>query len=256
MNPIIFSTMLLSIMFYGSTRDHIESAVYSWKDLKVNKQETRTSRPILEGSTTHLEYFEIHATTLYPGKMPHSSHTHNSDDELILVREGQIRLTTENTSKTIGPGGIAVIQPGEEHDMENAGNKEAIYYILKMRSKVPMDVNRSIDAGGSMFIDRKDLDFKTHKKGGRWNYFDRPTTACEDFEFHATSLNPKTSSHAPHTHVQEEIILMLTGNAVMHIDGQEYNVETGDVIFLDSNIPHNISNIGDVSCEYFAFQWK
>jgi (S)-ureidoglycine aminohydrolase len=49
---------------------------------------------------------------------------------------------------------------------------------------------------------------------------------------------------------------MLTGNAVMHIDGQEYNVETGDVIFLDSNIPHNISNIGDVSCEYFAFQWK
>ena len=256
MNPVLLVTIFISFLNFLSSNDHVGSAVYSWSDFKVNKQKTRVSRPILEGNTTHLEYFEMHATTLYPGKMPHSSHTHEDDDELILVRQGQIKITTDNTSKVIGPGGIALIRPGEEHGLHNAGDGEAVYYIMKMRSKKPMDINRSINAGGSIFIDRKDLEFKTHQKGGRWNYFDRPTTACEDFEFHATSLNPNTSSHDPHTHVQEEIILMLKGNAVMHIDGKEYNTETGDVIFLDSNIPHSISNIGDDACEYFAFQWK
>lgn len=255
MNTII-PIALFSMLMLHSNNDQVKSAVYQWDSFEVKKQKTRASRPILEGSTTHLEYFEIHATTLYPGEMPHSSHTHDADDELILVREGRIKITTDKTEKVLGPGGIALIQPGEEHGLRNAGNEDAVYYIIKMRSRAPMLVDRSLDAGGSIFVDRTDLEFKTHNRGGRWNYFDRPTTACEDFEFHATRLNAKTSSHAPHTHVQEEILLMLSGDAIMHIDGKEFATSTGDVIFLDSNVPHGITNNGDSPCEYFAFQWK
>jgi (S)-ureidoglycine aminohydrolase len=73
---------------------------------------------------------------------------------------------------------------------------------------------------------------------------------------HATRLNAGMNSHAPHTHVQEEIILMLEGEATMHIDGKELKTSVGDVIFLDANVPHAITNTGDIPCEYFAFQWK
>jgi quercetin dioxygenase-like cupin family protein len=256
MKTLILALVSISMLATYNHDSKVPSAVYSWDNLEVKKQETRESRQILEGITTHLEYFEMHATTLNAGKMPHSKHTHDIDDELILVREGKLRITTEKTSKVIGPGGIAFILPGEEHGLENAGESEAIYYIVKYRSKTPMDIQRSVAAGGSMIIDRSELTFKAHEKGGRWNYFDRPTAACSDFEMHATKLNARINSHAPHTHVQEEILLMLYGDAIMHIDGKEYKTSAGDVIFMDSMVPHGITNAGDSPCEYFAFQWK
>jgi len=251
---IILPIMLLAANF--KENDQVSSEVYKWKKLKVNQGETRESRPILEGSTAHLSYFEAHATTLYPGKMPHGKHTHDNDEELVIVREGRIKITTPNYSKELGPGGIALLIPGEEHGLENVGDEKAIYYIMKFRSKKPMNVQRSLDAGGSMVIDRADLEFKTHSKGGRWNYFERATAACEEFEMHVTKLSPGITSHAPHTHEREEIFIMLAGKAKIHIDGEEYEVETGDVAFTEGTLPHGISNIGDIPCEYFAFQWK
>ena len=55
------------------------SGVFNWNDLKVEKSETNERRQILDGKTLDLEYFEIHTSTLEPGKAPHASHTH--DDE-------------------------------------------------------------------------------------------------------------------------------------------------------------------------------
>jgi (S)-ureidoglycine aminohydrolase len=49
---------------------------------------------------------------------------------------------------------------------------------------------------------------------------------------------------------------MLQGDAIMHIDGVDYETSAGDVIFLDSMVPHGITNAGETPCEYFAFQWK
>lgn len=256
MKSAIIILFTMAIFTSSDPFEKVESAVYSWDKFEVKKQETRETRNILEGSTTHLEYFEIHATTLDAQKMPHSKHTHDTDEELVLVRTGKLKIISEDGEKIIGPGGMAFMMPGEEHGLENAGSTPAIYYILKFRSKAPMDLERGKSAGGSMVIDRSDLEFRTHDKGGRWDYFDRATTSCPDFEMHATRLNAKVNSHEPHTHSQEEIILMLKGTAKMSIDGKEYNTTAGDVIFLDSEIPHGITNTGDEACEYFAFQWK
>jgi (S)-ureidoglycine aminohydrolase len=49
---------------------------------------------------------------------------------------------------------------------------------------------------------------------------------------------------------------MLKGKAEMSIDGKSYPTTVGDVIYLDSMVPHSITNTGDEACEYFAFQWK
>jgi (S)-ureidoglycine aminohydrolase len=76
------------------------------------------------------------------------------------------------------------------------------------------------------------------------------------FEMHVTTLNEKLSSHAPHTHPEEEIVLMLSGQARMDINGVEYDASPGDIIFLTSQVSHAIRNSGNGDCEYFAFQWK
>ena len=82
-----------------------------------------------------MQYFEVHTSTLEPGKAPHPPHVHNDFEELIIVKEGQVKITIAGNSKILGPGSIAFAMPGDEHGIENAGNTQATYYILKYKGK-------------------------------------------------------------------------------------------------------------------------
>ena len=84
----------------------------------------------------------------------------------------------------------------------------------------------------------------------------KPTALLNEFEMHVTTLNEGEKSHDPHTHVAEEIILVRFGKVEELIDGQAYQVGSGFLIFLRSNVPHGIRNIGSGPCEYYAFQWR
>ena len=234
----------------------VKSDVYRWNDLKVEKEASRERRAILQGSTTDLENLEIHATTLAPGKAPHPSHTHEDEEELVIVKEGQLKVTINDESKVLGPGSIALIIPGEEHGFENAGDTQASYYVMKYRSKLPMNRERGKEAGGSLMVDWNDLEFNPHDKGGIRRYFDRPTAMCKKFEMHVTTLKGGLKSHEPHTHRAAEIVLMMEGNTEMQIGDKFYKGTQGDLYFLASEIPHAIRNTGKEPCVYFAFQWE
>jgi (S)-ureidoglycine aminohydrolase len=236
--------------------DSLLSNVYYWNKLEPKKEDSRVRRQILEGKTFALSYFEIHASTLEPGKAPHPPHTHADQEELMIVKEGQVKITINNTSKILGPGSIAFATPGDEHGIENAGNTQATYFILKYKGRPPMDLERAKQAGGSFMLDWNELKTSNTGKGYRRDFFNRATSQLAQFEMHTTALNVDSVSHAPHTHVQEEIILILRGNVEMYIGGNLYKGSAGDLYFLSSNVPHNLKNIGKEQCEYFAFQWK
>ena len=119
-----------------------------------------------------------------------------------------------------------------------------------------MDIDRAKRAGGSFMLDWNELPTSNTGKGYRRDFFNRPTSQLVQFEMHTTALNANEESHAPHTHVQEEIILILKGNVEMYIDGDRYKASAGDLVFLPSRIPHALTNIGEEQCEYFAFQWR
>jgi len=251
--------VILFCFFFLQTNEDaklIPSAVYNWNDMKVWKDDNQENRQIFQGSTAHMSYLDINATTLAGSKVYYSKSARNDDERLILVSQGELKITMEKSEKVIGKGGISLVMPGEDYQIENTGDLSAVFYIMNFRSKAAMSIDRGLSEGGSLIISRNEIEYNTHDKGGRWNYFDRPTASCTDFEVHATSLNTGVNSHAPHTHVQEEIILMLQGNAIMHIDGKDYKSSVGDVIFLDSEVPHGLTNSGSEPCEYFAFQWK
>ena len=235
--------------------DSILSGVYHWNKLEPIKEDTRVRRQVLDGKTFALENFEIHASTLEPGKAPHPPHTHNDQEELLIVKEGQVRVTIAGRSKILGPGSVAFAMPGDEHGIENAGNTQATYYILKYKGKLP-NIERGKQAGGSFMIDWKDPKTNNTGKGYRRDFFNKATAQLTLFEMHTTALNKDSVSHAPHTHVQEEIILIIRGNVTMHIDGKLYPASAGDLVFLSSGIPHALLNTGKDQCEYFAFQWR
>jgi uncharacterized cupin superfamily protein len=105
--------------------------------LEVKKEDTRIRRQVLEGKTLALDYFEVHTSTLEPGKAPHPPHVHADQEELMIVKEGQVKITIAGKSKILGPGSIAFAMPGDEHGIENAGNTQATYLILKYKGKLP-----------------------------------------------------------------------------------------------------------------------
>jgi (S)-ureidoglycine aminohydrolase len=236
--------------------DSLPPHVYSWDSLTIIKEDTRLRRQVMEGSTTALSYFEVHISTIEPGKASHPPHTHADQEELIIVKEGQVKITINGVSKIMGPGSIAFAIPGEEHGIENAGTTQASYYVYKYKSKLPMKLERATQNGGSFMINWDDVPVIKNEKGQRREFFNRPTSQLVKFEMHTTALNAGLDSHAPHTHIEEEVILILRGHVLMHIGDNFYKAGPGDVIFLSSLVPHALKNTGSEQCEYFAFQWR
>ena len=254
----IFIIFLLAkaTSIFSQKNDSLLSNVYYWDKLEAKKEDTRIRRQVLEGKTFALSYFEIHASTLEPAKAPHPPHVHDDFDELIIVKEGQVKITIGSKSKILGPGSIAFAIPGDEHGIENHGATQATYFILKYKGKMPMNLDRAKQAGGSFMLDLNELKTANTGKGYRRDFFNRATSQLNQFEMHTTALNADSVSHLPHTHIQEEIILVLRGNVEMFIDGKLYKGAAGDLYFISANVPHALKNIGKEQCEYFAFQWR
>ena len=213
-----FLFIIIALASVGQKNDSLSSNVYYWNKLD-SKRRYKNKKTSVGRKNICACFFEIHTSTLEPGKASHPPHVHDDQEELMIVKEGQVKITIAGKSKILGPGSIAFAMPGDEHGIENAGNTQATYYILKYKGKLP-NIERGKQAGGSFMLDWNELTTKNTGKGYRRDFFNRATSQLKQFEMHTTALNADSVSHAPHTHVQEEIILILRGNVEMYIDGK------------------------------------
>lgn len=234
----------------------IESGVYKWADHPVKVSKDRESRKILEGTSPHLEYLEIHATTQYPGAKPSTAHASRDIEEVIIVKEGILKVTIEEQSTILGAAGVILLMPEQMHSLENVGDGPLTYYVMKYRSKKPMDLERGLSEGGTLMLNADSLAFRSSSRGGGRAYFDRGTAMCERFEMHITQLNKKGPSHDPHAHIETEIILVISGDTEMTIADKEYEASAGDFYFMESQLMHGVRNATTEPCSYFAFKWN
>ena len=239
--------IVLLFAFSGSIAQTttISSGLFAWKPSR-GPHENR-----LIGNTTFLDPFVVSVETMKPGEhqMPTKEMTYA--DELLIVKEGKLTIM----DKSIGPGSIVFLMQ-ERATCENLGSTDVVFYRLKYTSKSGADVARGKSNGGSFIVDWDELPFKKTDVGGRRDFFNKPTATCTKFEMHVTTLNEGLPSHAPHEHAEEEIILLMKGNATMNVAGKDYPMAPGDFVFAASHDFHGIRNSGKGQCEYFAFQWK
>lgn len=241
----------------------VESKVYYWNDLKVVKRPQGESRPILEGTTPDFKLCKVHASTLLPkSRMRKETYT-QENEELIIVKEGELTVTIEGKTKILKTGGMALIMSNDLRETENKSDFITIYYVFQFNAVEPVDIGRGKKAGGSLMLNWDEVAFKPHEKGGRKDFFNRPTSMAKRFEMHTTTLNTDLMSHAAHTHKATEIIFLVnsqkdeaTSQAQETIDNNWQDAKVGDIIFLQSNSLHGIRNIGTGTCTYFAFQFE
>src|SRR3954471_8344716 len=83
----------------------------------------------------------------------------------------------------------------------------------------------------------------------------QPTRTLDELEMHITTLNPHTASHPPHTHPNEEMVIVKDGTLQAHVNGREIVVPAGGVLFFASMQPHAVQNIGDTRATYYVINW-
>lgn len=251
---IPFLMVLFSFSSSINSEENLKSTVHNWESLKVQSTKSGERRQVLDGKTMVFDQLEIHVTTLEPGKAPHGSHTHQDFEELIIVKEGKIKQTVGAEEKILGPGSIVLAMVGDEHGISNAGDTKASYYIIKWRTP-DFDASLAKNNSSSLMLDWNEFEYKKTNKGERRHVLRRPTSMLHELEMHVTTLNEGMKSHDQHIHADEEIILVLKGQVEELIDDKPYKAEAGSLIFLNSNIPHGIRNIGSGPCSYFAIRW-
>jgi quercetin dioxygenase-like cupin family protein len=175
---------------------------------------------------------------------------------VIIIKEGTMKCTIGNKTAVLGKGSVLLIPPLESQVFENTGDGPLTYYVLMFRSKKPMNMDRSNKAGGLLLLNYDSLAYTEAKNKGTRKYFDRPTAMCENYEMHITYLNQKGPSHAPHVHIDTEIILVIDGETEMTIDGIHYTGGPGDLYIIESGKMHGVGNASGKPCSYFAFKWR
>ncbi len=236
--------------------DSLLSGKYSWKEPTQEFQKNIFSSILFEGKVHDMEWLQMNAISLKTVKKLKQQIPAN-EEHLLIIKSGNLSITLKDSSWNVGAGSTVLLMPGEKYTLKNAGSIPCNYYVMKYRSKSPVNPGRAKDAGGSLVTDWNQLAFiPNNNGGGRRNFFNRPTAMARKFEIHVTTLKEGMKSHEAHTHKAEEIILVIDNKTEMQIADKFYKGSTGSIYYLGSNVLHGVKNDGIGSCTYFAIQFE
>lgn len=250
--PVI--SLFFSICSFAQVKP-LPSKVFAWNNSSSISNKNGSTKKIMSGSAAILAEHTINGISLSKGKS--LSYKNDADQErFFIIKNGPLTVTLNSNAAVLDRGSVVSVMPGDKLVIDNKGENTAAFYEMIYHSIAPVNPERGRKAGGSFILNWNDIPFKPTDKGGVRQFFDRQTAMLNRFDIHVTQLNEGFKSHDPHTHTNEEIILMLDGNAEMQIGTDHRKANPGDVVFLNSMVLHNLTNVGKTPCLYFAIQWN
>jgi mannose-6-phosphate isomerase-like protein (cupin superfamily) len=68
-------------------------------------------------------------------------------------------------------------------------------------------------------------------------------------------LDPGASPHPPHTHPEEEFLIIADGTGEIECDGKTSQVGPGAIMYCAGNVLHGIVNTGKVPMTFYWSKW-
>ena len=124
----------------------------------------------------------------------------------------------------------------------------ATFAVLRINAQNPVMQSTAFD-WNSIAVKQTDV-------GSVRQFFRTPTITLDELECHVTTLNPGLSSHPPHKHANEELVIIREGNVEVLSNGEWKKVGPGSVVFNASNQLHALKNIGTTPAVYHVINWK
>lgn len=134
--------------------------------------------------------------------------------------------------------------------------------MTKPRLAVPLAAALAVSASaqdptlGSQAITWEEIQARPAGSSG-WSrqVLRQPTATLDELEMHITALPAGRTTHPPHTHANEEIIIIREGTVDAFQNGKTTRVGPGAILFQASNQPHNLVNVGDTTAVYHVINW-
>jgi XRE family transcriptional regulator, regulator of sulfur utilization len=109
--------------------EKLVSAVHEWDKLPVTKTEKGVRRDVFDGPTSTLDKAHCHITTLNPGENSGEPRRH-LQEEVIIVKEGQVEATFDGKTQTAGPGSVIFFAANAVTRLRNVGTTPATYIVV------------------------------------------------------------------------------------------------------------------------------
>ncbi len=109
---------------------------------------------------------------------------------------------------------------------------------------------------GPATFDWKDMKAVATPTGNVRSLYKGPTATLPELEMHVTTLNPGATSHPPHHHINEELVIVREGTVETLSGGKWVRLGPGSVIFNASDSLHGLRNVGSTPAVYHVINWS
>jgi mannose-6-phosphate isomerase-like protein (cupin superfamily) len=155
---------------------------------------------------------------------------------ILYVVSGAGRLHVGETAHRLAPWTGAYLGAGESYQVENPGPEELVVVLVtapQERSTAPFD-GRTV-----RWADRASYPASPNRE---FRYLVDQDIGCNDVTQFIGVIPP---GRAPlHSHTYDEVIYILEGQGVLHLDGTETAISAGTCIHLPPLVEHCLENSG------------
>jgi mannose-6-phosphate isomerase-like protein (cupin superfamily) len=107
----------------------LTSAVHDWEKLAVIPTSKGVRRDVFDGPTATVDKLHCHITTLNPGENSGEPRLH-LQEEVIIVKEGQVEAFCDGKTQTAGPGSVIFFAANATTRLRNAGPTPCTYIVV------------------------------------------------------------------------------------------------------------------------------
>ncbi len=97
--------------------------------------------------------------------------------------------------------------------------------------------------------------YEGKRSGEAGIYVQGDTPASSKFVTGRFVIDPGKTPHLPHTHVEEEVMVIESGTGEIFCDGKTTKVGPGSVMYTTPNASHGIENTGKTPLVFYFIKW-
>ncbi len=109
---------------------------------------------------------------------------------------------------------------------------------------------------GTRVISRSESQREDADWGVFLKYFEGASHGAEDVLSGVAEIKPGWEIHPPHTHAEEEYLMVLEGEGVWTVKGEDFPAKAGDMLYASPWESHGIRNTGDVTLKFVFWKWN
>lgn len=258
MTQKFFLTCFL-LFIYGlvlAQQEPLPSSVFEYKMIPSETTVAGTKKEYVDWNTLFFSSFQVTLKTISSSSGNTSEDLDPNFEKLIIIKQGYLDLEGEDFKDVMEERSVVLIPQGKNVTLSSVMGPEVTFFLIQWKpeeremSTQNSDINSPIEP-----FSYQAMEYKENAKGGRRSIRQAPSSTLKELEMHITTLKEGEKSHDPHTHIDEEIILILEGEVEEMINGTPYRLGPGSLIFLASMDPHGIRNAGKGTCEYYAIRF-